>query len=363
MPRRIVTAREQFELQQPLHPGAAQGWSHDPETDTYTHPSGHVLRPSDEAPGHQLWAPTVTWKGPPGLAKDRQPHPDLQSHFDWVERTGAAEPHSALAHPPLPELWQDYSDWHNELHGSDHEYRPEHSVQNWGNVEEYLQDRHGLSPYAPEALDHPVSFGMAKLHSLAQSRPQVDGHDYMLSDDDLTSGAALGLLKIRKNDRTKKLEPAWNPLDHFRTGSWYCEAVDDSDASWDTHIRQRLKDQGGHTFREHPSESPPSSGFQVSQTPDGLHPADSFKGRQVRDFRDKNRQLLDSDPANSVGIWQQPEGVYNEVSKNHPNYWDAVRDAYDRDQIAFHNNSTHDDIDVAGTQYNGDPGWYMARHD
>ena len=138
-------------------------------------------------------------------------------------------------------------------------------------------------------------------------------------------------------------------------------AVDDSDASWDEHIRQRLKDQGGHTFRNHPSEDPPSSGFQVSQTPDNLHPADTFRGRDVRDFRDQNRKLLDSDPTTGVGIWQQPEGVYNEISKNHPGYWDAVNDAYKRDQISFHNNTNHDDVDTAETQYNGTPGYWMAR--
>lgn len=148
-------------------------------------------------------------------------HPAVQQWLDankhqlpsfWGKRTAAA-------HPPLPDLWKDYSDWHNEAIGNDDDYRPEHSVQSWGNVEEYLQDRHGLSPYDPEGLDHPVAFGMAKLHSLAQSRPQVDAHDYMLSDDDLTSGAALGLLKIRKNQRTKALEPV-DPEEHYgaRTG-------------------------------------------------------------------------------------------------------------------------------------------------
>lgn len=48
--------------------------------------------------------------------------------------------------------------------------------------------------------------GMAKLHSLAQGRSQVDGYT-PLTDDDLTQGAALGLLKIRRNQKTRRLEP------------------------------------------------------------------------------------------------------------------------------------------------------------
>lgn len=74
------------------HPGAGQSWSYDPTSDSYSHPSGHELRPSDEElyPGtHQLWTPTVTMSGPPGLAKDRRPHSDLQQHFDHVQRSGS----------------------------------------------------------------------------------------------------------------------------------------------------------------------------------------------------------------------------------------------------------------------------------
>lgn len=77
-------------------------------------------------------------------------------------------------------------------------------------------DRHGLDPYDEATFSHPVTLTMSKLHSLAQSRPWVDGQegteDYLLKDSDLLTGAALGLLKIRRNQKTKKLEPD-NPED------------------------------------------------------------------------------------------------------------------------------------------------------
>ncbi|AXN53906.1 hypothetical protein SEA_RABINOVISH_80 [Mycobacterium phage Rabinovish] len=115
------------------------------------------------------------------------------------------------AHPPLSQLWADYQDWHGPVDPEDEDaYTPHDSVQSWGNVESYLQDRHGLSPWDEGYYDHPITFGMAKLHSLAQARPQVDGHDYDLSDDDLVSGAALGLLKIRRNQQTKRMEPDYD---------------------------------------------------------------------------------------------------------------------------------------------------------
>jgi hypothetical protein len=113
-------------------------------------------------------------------------------------------------------------DWDGDPEGA------KSSVQRWGNVEEYLSDRHGLLPapqngqdvqeYLDSYFGHPATFAAAKLHSLAQARPHVDGYgpggerdnrfeDYLLSDDDLTQGAALGLLKIRRNNKTKQLEP------------------------------------------------------------------------------------------------------------------------------------------------------------
>ena len=116
----------------------------------------------------------------------------------------------------LPVMWADYQDWHGGTPDEAHS-----SVQHWGNVEEYLADRHGLrtgprpgqnvQEYLDHYFTHPASLAAAKLHSLAQSRPQVDGRegtdDYMLTDDDLTQGAALGLLKLRRHQQTKKLEP------------------------------------------------------------------------------------------------------------------------------------------------------------
>lgn len=75
------------------HPGAGQGWSYDAGSDSYSHPSGNHLKPSDEEPYagmHQLWTPAVTMNPEnKSWAKDRRPSTDLQSHFDHVQRSGS----------------------------------------------------------------------------------------------------------------------------------------------------------------------------------------------------------------------------------------------------------------------------------
>jgi hypothetical protein len=143
--------------------------------------------------------------------------PDWSGEQNWHNVLAQPQQRTAVAsHPPLPKLWADYQDWHKPYDDPEIPYTAHDSVKSWGNVEEYLNDRHGLHPTDPATYDHPVTLGMAKLHSLAQSRPQVDGYagtdDYLLNDNDLTTGAALGLLKIRRNNLTKKLEPD-NPED------------------------------------------------------------------------------------------------------------------------------------------------------
>ena len=134
----------------------------------------------------------------------------MSSWGSWGLHTAAEDQYS------LPAMWDDYVDWD----GGDHD-DARSSVQLWGNVEEYLAERHGLRTSAENGQDwqeyldhyysHPAALAAAKLHSLAQARPQVDGYentdDYLLNDDDLTHGAALGLLKIRRDQKTKRLEP------------------------------------------------------------------------------------------------------------------------------------------------------------
>ena len=148
-----------------------------------------VARPNGRGDGYDVvkQLPTTNGKRPRTAASDFEDTDDRYS---------------------LPTLWEDYQNWG----GGD---SPD-SVQFWGNVEEYLKDRHGLEPWpangedVQEYLDHyfahPATMGMAKLHSLAQGRSQVDGYT-PLTDDDLTQGAALGLLKIRRNQKTRRLEP------------------------------------------------------------------------------------------------------------------------------------------------------------
>ncbi|AEL97759.1 ParB-like nuclease domain protein [Mycobacterium phage Dandelion] len=151
---------------------------------------------------------------PKAQANEGAPVPHHPAFKQWLDaNTGTLHTAGAnkSAHPPLSQLWADYQDWHGPTDPEDEDaYTPHDSVQSWGNVESYLQDRHGLSPWDEGYYDHPITFGMAKLHSLAQARPQVDGHDYDLSDDDLVSGAALGLLKIRRNQQTKRMEPDYD---------------------------------------------------------------------------------------------------------------------------------------------------------
>jgi len=123
-----------------------------------------------------------------------------------------------------------------------------------------------------------------------------------------------------------------------------------------------LREHGGTTFREMPGDGP-TSGYMVSQTPDNRHPAETFHPDQVKQYRDEHREHLQGNPDEYVGVWEQPDGVYNEISKNHRDYLDAIGDAYDRDQIALHDLGYGTDIDVAATQYNGQPGIYLARQE
>lgn len=143
------------------------------------------------------------------------PHCDILSDADEVDALGGRCPfcgkydvegdpgrHYGATDDPysLPAVWKGYQDWWGE--NPDHPARD--SIQLWGNVEDYLLDRHGVSPYDEQI--HPACLAAAKLHSLAQGRPQVDGYegtdDYLLTDDDKVQGAALGLLKIRRNHHT-----------------------------------------------------------------------------------------------------------------------------------------------------------------
>lgn len=137
-------------------------------------------------------------------------------------------------------------------------------------------------------------------------------------------------------------------------------AAEDHDSEFMDALMQTLDEHGGLTFRHMPGDGP-QSGYMVSQTPDNKHPIETFHPRQVQDFRDEHQQRLQENPDEYIGVWRDPDGVYNEISKNHPNYSDAIKDAYDRDQIALHDLGHGTDIDVAATQYNGQPGIYLAR--
>lgn len=123
---------------------------------------------------------------------------------------GGSDPYS------LPSLWKDYQDWN----GSDEDYPAQDSVQSWGNVEEYLRDRHGLNPYddTDTYFSHPATIGAAKLHTMAQGKNFVDGTNGELHDDDLLQGAALGLLKIRRDQHNRlmpeRLAMSDNPDDY-----------------------------------------------------------------------------------------------------------------------------------------------------
>lgn len=99
----------------------------------------------------------------------------------------------------LRELWDDYRDWHGPG-----EFGAQDSIQSWGNVEEYLKDRHGMDSYTDGYWEHPTTIDMAKLHSMAQGKDFSDLQG-PIPDGDLQAGAALGLLKIRKHDKAAKL--------------------------------------------------------------------------------------------------------------------------------------------------------------
>lgn len=75
-------------------PGASQGWNYDGEK--FTHPMGFEVAPDER--GYQLWAPTASMgMGSGPLAKINRPNPDLQSHFDYIDRaTGRGPKRRAL---------------------------------------------------------------------------------------------------------------------------------------------------------------------------------------------------------------------------------------------------------------------------
>lgn len=148
------------------------------------------------------------------LADIFQKRVDMQEKARQRKLVNANRIHATDDQYSLENIWKDFQDWWKPF--GDRSYRAKDSIQSWGTVEEYLMDRHGLDPYDEATFSHPVTLTMSKLHSLAQSRPWVDGQegteDYLLKDSDLLTGAALGLLKIRRNQKTKKLEPD-NPED------------------------------------------------------------------------------------------------------------------------------------------------------
>lgn len=117
----------------------------------------------------------------------------------------------------LPSLWQDYHHWWAGEEGDPEESKQ--SIQDWSNVESYLHENHGL-PHAgfdktvrtsvggedwDRYYEHPATVAMAKLHSLAQGKNFFDDDPshQTFSDDEVLQGAALGLLKIRRNQHNQ----------------------------------------------------------------------------------------------------------------------------------------------------------------
>lgn len=85
----IVASRKTAE-----QPGASQGWDYDGQK--FVHPMGFEVAPDER--GYQLWAPTTSMgMGSGPLAKINRPSPDLQSHFDYIDRaTGRGPKRRAL---------------------------------------------------------------------------------------------------------------------------------------------------------------------------------------------------------------------------------------------------------------------------
>lgn len=145
-------------------------------------------------------------------------------------------------HPPLEEVWKDFSDWKNQ--DAVNPESPEDAIQGWDNIEDYMRDRHGVSPHssheaAQNFFNHPVVFALAKLHTLAQDRREIHGYGN-LNDDELLTGAALGLLKIRKNNHTAATDGIRLAISQARRDGWGNHAPDDdyrySDDDVDLHM-------------------------------------------------------------------------------------------------------------------------------
>lgn len=106
-------------------------------------------------------------------------------------------------------------------------------------------------------------------------------------------------------------------------------------------LAERAKEQGGDTFDPRSGDHP-AKGYAVSvykgreQTIDGK---DKIDGQHIRDFVEKNKDLLD-DPATKshVGSWYNPEDDkwYLDVSRVEPKLSDAAKLASDHQQLAIY---------------------------
>jgi hypothetical protein len=108
---------------------------------------------------------------------------------------------------------------------------------------------------------------------------------------------------------------------------------------------EKQPDDFGTTIRHYPGDAPDSGimvslpGTEDSETPMGrVHPND------IRDYVEKHKDLINEDPDNFYGAWaaprdDRPDGnmhLYQDISRNYDDPWEAARSALSTDQIGVY---------------------------
>lgn len=122
--------------------------------------------------------------------------------------------------------------------------------------------------------------------------------------------------------------------------------------------------QHGITFRDHPGDGP-TTGYMVSlpksEGHEQHHPMDELSGKTLGDYGDRERKVINRDPRNSQGGWEQDRDWYNDVSRNYGDLWHADKDAYQGEQKAIYDLDRNRSVDTdEGGWMTGAP-WITGR--
>lgn len=333
---------------------AAADWTHDPEADSYTHPSGHVIKPSDEPQygegAYQLWTPTVGFgdRYPETLAKDHYPTPDLQKHFDWVDFTSGASKNNPYRKPRRKTMARRILTAAEQVDMLEPFQReairkgaPFAGYDDFDACTSENSDKRDPSAYCGE-IKHRTEDKEASRWYVAVDTRGMDPESHAYATEE-PPGPGPG--------RHHTPDTGWEPSEHDERQREAVGEDDDSgynwgpeprgvpeshsgqdrptkpSAQWGADVMRHLdKNPWGVTVRDQIGDAP-SSGYMVShpgaedeQSRSGLTP------QKIREHYDRNFDLINDTPGNSYGGWDAPRtsesgkggqpGWYHDVSQN-----------------------------------------------